>query len=120
MPITYSVDKKQNVVLVTWQDDVTKDDYRAHLKTMLQDPDALRAGRSLVDLRRANVLLSGADLVAIGDAEAAPRLGGRQWRTAVIVSSYVLTTQYGIFVQSENTDCVFLDQAAALAWLVKD
>lgn len=107
-------------MLVTWRGDITKDEYRAHLRMMLQDSDALRAGRSLVDLRQANVLLSGAELVAIGDAEAVPRLGVRQWRTAVLVSSYVLTTQYGIFLQSESTDSVFLDQAAALAWLVKD
>ncbi len=123
MPITYTVDKEQNVVLVTWQGDVTGDEYRAHLRKMLQDPDALRAGRSLTDLRQANVLLRGTELEAIGSAEATPRLLGRQWKTAVLVSSavnYGLARQYEMLSQSEDTDCVFLDHAAALAWLVKD
>jgi len=120
MPITYTVDREKNVVLVTWRGDVTKDDYRAHLRTMLQDPVALRAGRSLVDLREANVLLSGAELNAVGDLESTARLGGRPWRTAVLVTSHVLTTQYGMFLQTEATDSVFLDRAAALAWLVKE
>ena len=123
MPITYTVDQQQNVVLVTWQGNVTGDEYRAHLRTMLQDPDALRAGKSLTDLTQANVLLSGAELNAIGNAEAAPRLAGRQWKTAVLVSSplnFGLARQYEMLSESESTDCVFLDYAAALAWLVKD
>jgi len=110
-------------VLVTWQGDVTGEDYRAHLSMMLQDPDALRAGRSLTDLRQANILLSGAELDAIGKTEADPRLVGRQWRTAVLVSSnfqYGLARQYEMLSQSESTDRVFLDHAAALAWLLKD
>jgi hypothetical protein len=123
MPITYTVDKEQNVVLVTWRGDVTGDDYRAHLRTMLQDPDALRAGRSLTDLREANVLVHGAELNAILDAEALPRLAGRQWKTAVLVSSTVnfgVARQYQLLAQSENTDGVFRDYAEALDWLLKD
>jgi hypothetical protein len=123
MPITYTVDTEQNVVLVTWRGDVTGDEYRAHLRTMLQDPDALRAGRSLTDLREANVLAHGAELNAILDAEALPRLGGRQWKTAVLVSSNVnfgVARQYQILAESENTDGVFRDYAEALAWLLAD
>jgi len=125
MPITYTVDTGQNVVFVTWQGDVTAEDYRAHLRTMLQDPDALRAGRSLTDLRQAKVLMSGAELNAIGKAEAAPRLVGRKWKTAVLVSSllnYGLTRQYQTLSQSysDGGDCVFRDRAAALAWLIED
>jgi len=123
MPITYTVDQEQSVVLVTWRGDVTGEDYRAHLRTMLQDPDALRAGRSLTDLRQANVLVHGAELNAILDAEALPRLAGRQWKTAVLVSSTVnfgVARQYQILAESESTDGVFRDYAEALAWLLKD
>jgi hypothetical protein len=123
MPISYTVDKKENVVMVTWKGDVTGDDYREHLRTMLRDPDALRAGRSLTDLRQANVLMSGVELTAIGTAEALPLLAGREWRTAVLVGSplnFGVARQYQILSQSESTDYVFQDLAAALAWLVKD
>jgi hypothetical protein len=123
MPITYAVDKTRNFVLVTWQGDVTAQDYRVHLQTMLEDSDALRAGRSLTDLRQANVLLSGAELKAVGAAEANPRLVGRQWKTAVVVSSplnFGLARQYGALSQSEESDSVFRDYDDALAWLVKD
>lgn len=123
MPITYRVDKEQNVAIVTWQGDVTAEDYRAHLKAMLQDPAALRAGRSLIDLRQANVVLRGAELNAIGEAEAGPRLAGRQWNSAVLVGStanFGLARQYQILSQSEDSDGVFRDYAAALAWLIKD
>jgi hypothetical protein len=123
MPITYTVDKERNVVMVTWQGDVTAEDYRAHLRTMLQDPDALSAGRSLIDLREANLVLHGAELNAVREVEAGPRLAGRQWRSAVLVGStanYGLARQYQILSQSEDTDGLFRDYAAALAWLVKD
>jgi len=123
MPITYAVDRERSVVLVTWMGDVTQDDYRAHLRAMLEDPDALRAGKSLVDLRRANVLPSGAELNAIGNAEALPRLAGRPWKTAVLVGTTVnfgIARQYEMLSQSESTDSVFEDRAAAFAWLAKD
>ncbi len=123
MPISYSVDRERNVVLVTWVGDVTKDDYRAHLRAMLEDPDALRAGKSLVDLRLANVLPSGAELNAIGNAEALPRLAGQPWKSAVLVGSPVnfgIARQYEMLAQSESTDFVFEDRSAALAWLAKD
>ena len=121
MPISYVVDKERNVVLVTWKGDVTADDYRVHLSKMLDDPDALSAGRSLTDLREANVLLSGAELDAIAEAEADRRLAGRQWKTAILVSSnfhYGLARQVTVLSQSESTDRVFLDYAGALAWLL--
>lgn len=123
VPITYAVNTEQNFVQVTWQGDVTGEEYRTHLRAMLRDPDALRAGRSLTDLRGANVLLSGAELNAIGNVEAVPLLSGRRWKTAVVVSSplnYGLTRQYQILSQSEDTDCVFGDPDDALAWLLKD
>lgn len=123
MPISYTVDKERNVVLVTWQGDVTAQDYRQHLRTLLEDPDALRAGKSLTDLTDAKVLVSGAELNAIGSAEAAPRLAGREWKTAVLVSSvvnYGVARQYQILSQAEGSDAVFRDRAAALAWLTKE
>jgi hypothetical protein len=123
MPITYAVNTEQKFVHVTWQGDVTGEEYRAHLRKMLRDADALRAGRSLTDLRDANVLLSAAELNAIGSVEAVPLLSGRRWKTAVLVSSpllYGLTRQYEILSQSEDTDCIFRDPDDALAWLLKD
>jgi hypothetical protein len=123
MPITYAVDKERNFVLVTWQGDVTAQDYRRHLRTMLEDPDALRAGRSLTDLRQANILLSGAELQAVGAAEADPRLVGRRWKTAVVVSSplnFGVARQYEAHSRSEESDSVFRDYDAALVWLLQD
>lgn len=123
MPISYAVDSERNFVLVTWQGDVTEDEYRAHLRTMLEDPDALRAGRCLTDVRQAHSLLSGAQLNAAATAEAIPRLAGRPWKTAVLVGStvnYGVARQYQILSESESSDRVFRDPAAALAWLLKD
>ena len=123
MPITYTVDKQQNVVLVTWQGDVTEDEYRAHLRAMLQDADALRAGRCLTDLTHATSLLSGSQLNAVANSEAVPLLGGRPWKTAVLVGStvnYGVARQYQILSESEQTDSVFRSRDAALAWLLED
>lgn len=123
MPITYAVDKARNLVLVTWRGDVTEEEYRAHLRAMLQDPEALRAGRCLTDLTQSRVLLSGAQLNAIGDSEASRRLAVRPWKTAVLVGStvnYGVARQYQILSQSESSDSVFRDREAALDWLLKD
>ncbi len=123
MPITYTIDKEQNIVVVTWQGEVTEEEYRAHLRAMLQDPDALRARRCLTDLSQATALMHGAQLNAIANAEATPRLKGRPWKTAVLVGStahYGVARQYEILSQSESTDSVFRDRAAALAWLLKE
>jgi hypothetical protein len=122
MPISYTVDKERNVVLVTWQGDVTAEDYRSHLRAMLQDPDALRTGRSLTDLSQANILMSGVELNAVATAEALPRLAGRQWKTAVLVSStlnFGVARQYQILSESEISDRVFRDRAAALRWILE-
>ncbi len=123
MPITYTVDKRRKLVLVTWQGDVTEEDYRTHLRTMLQDPEALRTGRCLTDLTQANNLMSGAQLNAVANAEAVPRLEGRPWKTAVLVGStvnYGVARQYQSLSESERTDSVFRDRDAALAWLLED
>ncbi len=123
MPISYEVDEELDVVLVTWRGDVTVDDYRAHLRAMLQDPDALRSARCLTDVSQANILMSGAQLNAVGNAEAIPRLAGRTWKTAVVVSSavnYGVARQYQILSESEGSDSVFRNREAALAWLLED
>ena len=123
MPISYTVDSDRGMVLVTWQGDVTEEEYRAHLREMLRDPEALRTGKCLADVRQANVLMSGAQLNAVANTEAIPRLAGRQWKTAVVVSStvnYGVARQYEILSDSESSDRVFREFAAALAWLLKD
>jgi len=123
VPISYVVDRERNVVLVAWQGEVTEEDYRAHLRAMLTDPESLRTGRCLTDVTRANIRMSGAQLNDIGTAVALPLLAGRPFKTAVLAESTVnfgVARQYQILSQSESSDGVFRDRDAALAWLLKE
>jgi hypothetical protein len=120
--ISYSIDQTKGIVFIVYAGDITAEDIGGYWSKLLTDPEVLRIGRSLVDLRKARLLLTGQELQDKVRRVAAPLLQGRQWRSAIVVASPVQfgkARQYEVFSESFASDSIFTDYDDALAWLLK-
>ena len=122
MPITYSIDKSNEVILEVWTGTVSAMDLAAHWKRLLADPDALALGRTLVDLRNCQIEFSGKQLFHVIRTVAEPALTGRDWRSALLVGEpvqYGVSRQYQALAQVYSKDAIFNDEDAAFKWLIQ-
>jgi hypothetical protein len=121
MPITYTIAPADGHLTETWTGRVTIDVLRDYWRVMLADPEAMRLRATLVDLRRAELALTGDELDdAIRDV-ALPMLQGRDWRTALVVADPIqfgVSRQYQVFASRYSNDAIFTDIDAARAWLL--
>jgi hypothetical protein len=121
MPITYSNDPAQRIVLESWSGDVHAADVRAHWTQMLEDPVSLSIRRSLTDVRQAVPQLAADELERVVNEVLIPGLKGRCWLSAVVVASadqLRLTHRYRA-TQRLNEVSVFSDADTALTWLLR-
>jgi len=121
MPISYSIDHQNRVIVETWTGDVDANVLGDYWRRMLADPDAQAIRRTLVDLRHCTVQFTGSELSDLVRSIAEPSLKGTQWKTAIIVDQPVqfgVSRQYHAFAESFSNDAIFEDRAAALAWLL--
>lgn len=121
MPIDYTIDRDNGIVLVTWSGDVTIDELRRHLNAMLADPEALALRRSLSDVRRATLLFTGAELASLVATVLTPTLGNAGWKLALIVAQtaqYGMSRQFHVFAGPSSKSSIFFDRETALAWLL--
>ena len=122
MPITYSIDKRNGIILEVWTGEVSAMDLAAYWKRLLADPDALAIRRTLVDLRNCHIGFSGEQLFDLIRTVAEPMLNGRDWRSALLVGEEVhfgVSRQYQSFAQMYSKDAIFHDEDAALKWLTQ-
>ena len=113
MPISYVIDYEKGLIVETWTGDVAAADLAEHWRHYLADPDVLAIRSTLVDLRACRILFTGAQLAAMVDAVAAPKLGGRDWRTALLADSPVqfgVSRQYQVFAEHYSRDSIFTDK----------
>jgi hypothetical protein len=78
MPITYVVDRSRNIIIETWTGRVRAVDLAAYWPIYLADPDVIRCRRTLVDLRHATILFTGAELAALVHTIVLPALHGKK------------------------------------------
>jgi hypothetical protein len=119
-PISYSVDLAQGVIFEVWRGDITAADLRRYWGTYLADPEVLSVRRTLVDMRAATILFSGNDLSNLVASVVIPALGGRDWKTAIVVEQPVqfgVSRQYQVFAERYSRDSIFHDPDEALRWL---
>jgi len=121
MPITYSIDKRQGIILEVWTGEVSAVDLAAYWKRLLADPEALAIRKTLVDVRNCHIRFSGEELFDLVRAVAELDLKGRRWRSALLVGEPIhfgVARQYQFFAEMYSKDAIFYDEAAALKWLI--
>ena len=79
------------------------------------------AERTLADLRAAEIRFTGQELSDLVLGVVLPRLGGRDWKTAIVVDQPIqfgVSRQYQVFADRYSTDCIFHDPEEAIGWLL--
>jgi len=120
--IAYCIDADLGVIVETWQGDVTAADLRRYWEGYLADPAVMALRRTLVDLRRARILFSGAELSDLVWDLVKPALAGREWTTAIVVARAVqfgVSKQYQALAAAYSRDAIFEDYDEALRWLAR-
>jgi len=122
MPITYVLDRARNIIIETWTGRVRAVDLAAYWRIYLADPEAIRCRRTLVDLRHATILFTGAELAALVHTIVLPALHGKKWVSALLIdraAQYGTARQYQIFAEHYSNDSICSDWNTALDWLVQ-
>jgi hypothetical protein len=120
MPISYSIHTDKCCIIETWTGDITAHDLANHWMVYLADPDVMALRRTLVDLRNARILFTGAQLASLVETIAMPAIGDRDWKSAILVSDPVqfgVSRQYQVFAETYSRDSIFGSESEALNWL---
>lgn len=121
MPIACIPRPQDGYVEVNWSGAITAAVIRQRWSEILADPEVLRIGRALADIREADLQFTGAELADIVATVAAPALQGRRWRSAIVVRDpvqYGVSRQYEVFSGEFGVDGIFHDPADARRWLL--
>ena len=120
MPITYILDRSRNIIIETWTGRVSAVDLAAYWRIYLADSEAIRCRRTLVDLRHATILFTGAELAALVRTIVLPALHGKKWVSALLIeraAQYGTSRQYQIFAEQYSSDSIFSHWNTAIDWL---
>ena len=120
MPISYTIDDERGCIVETWTGDVTAQELADHWMVYLYDPEVMALRITLVDMRRARILFTGAQLASLVETIAVPAIRGRKWKSAIVVHDPVqfgVSRQYQVFAETYSRDSIFGTEDAALAWL---
>ena len=123
MPTTREIDPTGRFVRATWTGDVTQADVEARVIEIFGHPILSEIGRSLTDIRGAQLMVNGADINAATVGTIIPMLGNRRWRTAYLVAGsfqYGMCRQFIAYTEQYIVSAIFTDEAEAIAWLVSD
>lgn len=123
MPIDCTPRPEDGFVEVTWSGTITAYDLSRRWSEILADPEVLRIGRALTDLREADLAFSGAELARAVQAVAVPALNGHKWRAAIVVRSplqHGVSHQYEVFARELGEDGIFFDLDSARHWLLEE
>jgi hypothetical protein len=121
MTIEYTIDHERKVILETWLGAVTASELANYWRHILADPEILAIRRTLVDLRNASTEFTGAELASMVESIVIPALGGRSWKSALLIEKPVqlgVSRQYHVFAETYSQDAVFHDPEAAMRWLL--
>ncbi len=122
MPILYSIDTELDIIRERWEGEVSAAELREHWIRYLADPRVLEIRKTLVDLRRARITFTGDELWFLIETVVVPKLGGRDWTTAIVTDDRVqfgVSRQYQVFAESYSEDAIFDDEGEAVRWLTR-
>ena len=120
MPISYKINDEWGCIVETWIGDITAQDLADHWMVYLRDPEVMALRMTLADLRSARLLFTGAQLASLVETIVVPALGGRSWKTAIVVRDPVqfgVSRQYQVFAETYSRDSIFGSEEEALTWL---
>jgi len=120
MPITYTIDRKKNLIRETWTGEVHAADLAAYWTQYLADPAVLEIRRTVVDLRACVIAFPGTDLDGLIQTIVLPALDGRAWTTAIVVAhpaQFGVSRQYQVFAARYSQDAIFASVAEAEKWI---
>lgn len=123
MPIDCTPRPEDGFVEVTWSGTITACDLSRRWSEILPDPEVLRIGRALTDVREADLAFSGAELAEAVRTVAVPALQGRKWRSAIVVRTplqFGVSRQYEVFAKEFGEAGIFFDLDAARRWLLQE
>jgi hypothetical protein len=123
MPLDRTIDHERCFLRGTWSGVVTGADLASAVDSLLADPQAWALGRSLNDMRAAELHLHSTDINTTLLGSIAPRFGERKWRMALLVATplqYGVCRQFLALTSSHFAGEVFYDESAALTWLLND
>jgi hypothetical protein len=121
MPITYTIDPEKKLITEVWDGEISDKCLAAYWREYLADPAVLAIRRTLVDLRHANILFSGADLDFLIRSIVLPVLKDRDWKTAIVVENstqFGVSRQYHVFADCYSKDAIFHNLEDAQSWLL--
>ena len=117
------IDHERGFLRGTWTGRVTGIELADATRTLLANPEAMQLGRSLTDLRHAELDLHSTDFSRALLGLIAPGLRDRRYRIALLVADAL---QFGLgrqflaitapYIEGE----VFYDEEEALTWLLRD
>ena len=119
MPITYTIDHNQNLIMEVWTGEIQAVDLANYWKGYLGDPDVLAIRRTIVDLRQAVILFNGLDMNRLIRSIVQPILAGRDWKTAIVIEKPLqlgMSRQYQVFAEKYSKDAIFHSIEEARSW----
>lgn len=122
MSIAYEISSVDSLVTETWTGEISIADLRQHWTLLMQDSNALALRRTLADLRGSTVLVSGEELSSAIRELVEPHLNGRDWITAIVVSTpaqFRLSSSYQGSAGAYSHDVIFSTVEEARRWLLK-
>jgi hypothetical protein len=120
MPITYTIQRDQNLIEEVWMGEIRVADLAEYWKRYLGDREVLEIRRTIVDLREAVILFKGAELDYLIQTIVHPVLVGRDWKTAIVVDNslqYGTGRQYQVFAERYSKDAIFEKIEEARQWM---
>ena len=119
MPITYTIDHNQKLIMEVWTGEIQAVDLAEYWKRYLGDPDVLAIRRTIADLRQAVILFNGLDMSYLIKSIVQPILAGRDWKTAIVIekpSQLGISRQYQVFAERYSKDAIFYSIEDARNW----
>jgi len=121
VPITYEISGSDGLIAEVWLGDISIADLREHWLRLLHDEKALALRKSLADLRGSTLLFSAQDLELAVREVAEPMLKGRDWISAIVVSTprqIQMSSAYQGLALAYSHDVIFSSTDEARRWLL--
>jgi hypothetical protein len=120
MPITYTIDPDQKLIIEVWTGEIRAVDLAEFWKRLLSDHEAMAIRRSIADVRQAEILFNGWEMNNLIRSIVRPMLAGRDWKTAIVAEKPVqiaMSRQYQVFADAYSEDAMFPSIEEARSWL---
>ena len=122
MATARTIDHERGFLRGTWTGRVTGIELADATRTLLENAEAMRLGRSLTDLRLAQLEVHMPDISRILEELIVPGLGERRYRMALLVADalqFGICRQFLSLTEPHIEGEAFYDEDEALTWLLR-